>query len=388
MSSSIGAVRSYVVRYPAVSYTAATTLLAYFALSPTPPLPVVIPLLAIIRLSAWTFAPRPRGYLNGALEAAAIAVAAAAAHLAPSIDALSTPNVALAVLSVITLITSAIAVSIVFVGCLRVGTPWTRLTVFPALWASAWGFVSQVSPVGQLVTWSPVVGLGPYAWLRSYFGQWGVDWVAAAWAVVISEMLGDWLVGQPDDDGDALVDTAPLLGEHADLPNYHAVARSAAEAQSKPATRFFGVGALTASLLFLTVPYLIAHPHSPSNEPGAVTPVGVACVLPTPAESGGGTGNPTLDDFILGTQRVQSTANVILWPESAVRFDNPQERMAAFEKIQNETANLKYIGVSFEEYEPSDRAGQPGKRRNGFALLGHTGPPVIEYYKRNLVPSV
>ena len=49
-----------------------------------------------------------------------------------------------------------------------------------------------------------------------------------------------------------------------------------------------------------------------------------------------------------------------------------------------------YWGVSYEEYIPADLADGVFKRgttRNGFALLGSSGPPVLEYYKRHLVPG-
>ena len=67
-----------------------------------------------------------------------------------------------------------------------------------------------------------MLGLGPYAWLRSYAGQWGIDWVTAAWAVVFSEVLGDWVMGAPDSD-----EEEPLLGgEH---PQYGSLTRAVTE---------------------------------------------------------------------------------------------------------------------------------------------------------------
>jgi hypothetical protein len=166
MPSDGGRLQAYVVRYPAVAYTASSAALALFALSPTPSLAPVALLVAILRLSAWTFVPRPRGYLKGALQASLVSLSAGLAHLAPGLTALSTPTVAFVVISAISLLTSGVAVFLVFLGCVlgrSSGTPWTRLTVFPALWASGWGCMASVSPVGQLVTWSPVLGLGLYA---------------------------------------------------------------------------------------------------------------------------------------------------------------------------------------------------------------------------------
>ena len=112
-----------------------------------------------------------------------------------------------------------------------------------------------------------------------------------------------------------------------------------------------------------------------------VTPFSVACALPDPRAAKHN--HLGIEDYILATQQVQGQANVVFWPESAVRFANPDERDAAFARIQNVTNGNKFIGVSFQEFVPA-----LGKDRNGFALIQRTGPPIFEYYKRNLVPSM
>lgn len=387
MPPSSGSVQSFVVSRPALSFTASSAVLGLFALSPAPPLVPVALLVAIVRLSAWTFVPRQSGYVKGGLQALAIAASAGAAHLAPGLDATSTPQTAFVVLSAMSLGTSAFAVFLVFLGA-RLGWSgnmhWSKLTMFPALWASGWGLMSEVTSVGQLVTWSPVVGQGPYVWMRQFFGQWGIDWVTATWAVVISEVLGDWLVGTPDHDGDALVDTESLLGDHTH-PQYGTVATPADTKTSTPLSRSRSLLVLTGTLVLLMLPsYMVPVTPLPYTSGDTVTPFRVACALPI-ARSG----NPTLEDYMKETRVLQDKADVILWPESAVRFESPQEREEALARIQNGSGvtNKKYVGVSFEEYVPAEARGQPGHRYNGFALLSLKGPPVIEYHKRNLVPS-
>lgn len=379
------------VGYPATTYTVAGGVLGLFALSTTPVLAPIAILLAVVRLSTLTFIRRQSGHWKAILQASVIAIASGAAHLTASLTALSTPHVALVVISTIFLATSLFAVGLVYLGCALTRTraassTWHQLTLFPALWASAWGFVSEVSPVGQLVTWSPVLGLGPYLWTRSVLGQWGIDWITAAWAVVISETAGDWLVGRADDDTEPfLTDAAPLLGDHVDAPTYHT--DGPPRTKTRVISRSSSVTVLTGALLALMLPTYL-YPATPLPVIStSTTPLDVSCVLPNPRTSGHGTGNPTLEDFIAETKVLQARSTVLLWPESAVRFDSPEAREAAFERIQKALNAKKFVGVSFEEYFPSEHQGEAGIRRNGFAMIDSSGPPLLEYYKRNLVPS-
>ncbi|KAI0088803.1 hypothetical protein BDY19DRAFT_1071077 [Irpex rosettiformis] len=373
-------VPSYVVRNPAKVFTTASTFLGFFALTPEPPLLAVAALLAVIRLSAQTFIPRAHGYSKLALQVGLVSVAAGTAHLAPGIQALSTPNVALVVFSGISLVVSAFAVVVAGAAVHAskyTNSPWAQITLFPALWASAWGFMSRVSPVGQLVTWSPVLGLGPYGWIRGFLGQWGVDWITAAWAVVLSEVLGDWLVGDSDNQMNLIdhVDHERLIdheNEHVDYLHTPSVAQL-------PVARSRSLLSLFLLLLLSMVPTYFTSYLPTSTHSDDVTPFGVACAMPDPKATEHG--RLDIEDYITATKQIQSQANIVFWPESAVRFESPDEREKAFARIQNVTDGNKFIGVSFEEYVPAQ-----GKRRNGFALIQRTGPPVFEYYKRNLVP--
>ncbi|KAI0691852.1 hypothetical protein BC835DRAFT_1278780 [Cytidiella melzeri] len=373
---------AFVVSKPARVFTTVSFIFAFFSLTPTPAFIAIVALLTVLRLSAQTFVNRKNGYLKGAAQAVLISIAAGAAHLAPSMEALSTPNVALAVFSGISLLASSVAVAIIYASVhlsKPFGSAWSQITLFPALWASTWGFVSQVSPVGQLVTWSPVLGLGPYSWTRQILGQWGVDWIAAAWAVIASEVLGDWLIGASAGQ-ESLIDMEGPLIDHEENASYGAVARP----QTNSATPRYHSRSITLSSLF-TILVLIMIPTyftpslpAPRNADNS-TPLSVACALPDPRFLKHN--NPTFEDYLMATKQLQDQANMIFWPESAVKFETPDDRTAAFAKIQDATQGGKLIGVSFEEFVSNE-----GKHRNGFALLGPSGPPVLEYYKRNLVP--
>ena len=382
------------VRHPALTYTAAASVLAIGALSPTPNLIPLVALLACMRLTTWTYLNRPGRTTYMSLQALCVAVAAAARHLAPSLEALSTPTVSIAVLSSMTFVVSFYAATVVALGCYAVRytpTPWSQLTLFPALWASAWGFMSSVSPVGQLVTWSPVIGLGPYAWMRPMVGQWGIDWITAAWAVILSEVVGDWIVGSRSQEEGEFSDAEPLLIDHPDA-TYGAVTstNSAKNRQDRSWTsKSKALFALVGFLAVLTAP-AYTEPFLPLPVSSrSVTPLTVACALPQVPIAERDKRGLTLEDYTKETSHLQSLANtvVILWPEGALSFASIPERDKTFEKIQSNLGGKKYLGVSFEDLIASE--GSQGKmtKRNGFALLSHSGPPMIEYYKRNLVPS-
>lgn len=388
-------IRSTAIARPALVYTSSATALAFAALTPTPSLVPLVALLATIRLAGLTFVNRRSGYLHAIIQAVFVALASAAIHLAPSLDALSTPNISLGVLSVITFFASCFATATVFAGCYAVrftSSSWAQLTIFPALWASAWGSMASVSPVGQLVTWSPVLGLGPYSWLRPILGQWGIDWVTAAWAVIFSETIGNWIVGVSDEEGSPL-DERSLLADHASPRDYRTVGGAVT---TKPplgsSARAKSVFALAISLFGLTLPsYVYPFLPLPLNSGTIVTPVALGCVMPTVPFARHGEAL-TLDDYIKATMQLQSvpartTGTVLLlWPESAVSFASSARKSAAFAEIQATLNGGVYTGVSFEEVVSGDSDNARATKRNGLAIISREGT-ILEYYKRNLVPS-
>ena len=82
---------------------------------------------------------------------------------------------------------------------------------------------------------------------------------------------------------------------------------------------------------------------------------------------------------------------LLLWPENAVFFESPEAREAAFDKIREIKGPV--IGVPFEELVVRDAdspTGRTGFKRNGLAFVSSSqehGDEVVQYYKRNLVPS-
>ncbi|KAI0080344.1 hypothetical protein K474DRAFT_1558274, partial [Panus rudis PR-1116 ss-1] len=383
---------SLVISHPGKTYISAASVFALLALTPSPSFIPTIALITIVRLAGWAFAPRPRSRAFIGAQIVSVAFFAAIAQLTPSLEALSTPSTALVVLSAISALTSAISSTLIIASSYAArlaNTPWTRLTVFPALWATGWGFLSYISPVGQLATWSPVVGLGPYWWIRQYFGQWGVDWITAAWASILSLVVGDWLMGVQDEAASEqpLIQPIVLIDEPEDA---NETVSHSPRAASIRAENYSKLG-LFCGLIFLMIPgYVISDIPLPAYS-DETTPYVVGCALPVPRNNKGRISEPTLKDYLYESRTLQASADIVLWPESAVKFDSPAEKEDAFKLIQL-PGNLnegKYWGISFEEYIPANSTRgmyARGVRRNGFALLGSSGPPVFEYYKRKLVP--
>ncbi|CAL1695177.1 unnamed protein product [Somion occarium] len=385
----MGDIRSRMVSHPLMAHTVTSSFIAMLALTPTPALVPIIALISVIRLSSWAFVHRPGGFLFAVVQLLAISLAAGVAQLTPSLEALSTPTISLVVLSVISIATSAIALLAAFAACYVeriVSSQWATITIFPALWASAWGSISYVSSVGQLATWSPVVGLGPYWWIRQYLGQWGVNWIAAAWAGILSTLLGNWIVGtgetshREDEPIISFLDDPEHGNEGTSIPR-----SGSSQSTSRSKETLAGL------LILLMIPsyFFSSIPLPPFSD--NTTPFTVGCVLPIPKYSGQRSGLPTLDDYIHDSRTLQASANIVIWPENAVRFASPAEKEDTFRELQlSKNMNKgKYWGISFEEYIPADLKGgvyKKGMKRNGFALLGSSGPPVLEYYKRHLVP--
>lgn len=369
-----------------------TPLLAYTALSPTPSFGPLILLLSLWQLNTAIILPRKQfGYAS--LQTLLIAFAVGFSHAGPALGALSTPSISVLIMSCFSLITTIVAqltiVATYYASCVT-PSPWARVTLFPALWATVWGGLAEISPVGRLITWSPVVGLGPYQWIRPVFGQWGVDWIVAAWAVALTDLAGNLIMGQPDGSDEP---TAPPRGNLVSVDDDNAGGEEPRSGGVVPqclnSSSSWRVVWLTALLVGLSVPSALSPSLPNSLISPNTTPLGLACVLPDTSRSGHYGGPPTLDDYIKASSTLQSSAEVILWPEGAVRFDNAKQKEEAFEKIMKKMAGQKYWGISFEEHVLSDSPdGQwrAGMRRNGLAVLTRNGS-VFEYFKRNLVPG-
>ncbi|KAH9486561.1 hypothetical protein JR316_0000626 [Psilocybe cubensis] len=299
----------------------------------------------------------------------ALSIGSVFSRLHASIQALSTPGGSLAALFFSSGTLSAITLTTLFFGTKYQGrpslSPWSRVTIFPALWATTWCTISHLNPVGHLATWSAAQTNDAYGWLIPFIGPAGRDWIIAAWAVVIAQIIGSWYIGPLDP-----FEFGPIQQDHTH--------------DNIPAT-----GILALSLFSLAVPSYVFN-GLPLPASGSTldisTPLTVGCVLP-----------PydryhhhvlTLDDYIAESSHIQSQAKLILWPEGAVTFNSIEERENAFSTIREKISG-SYVGVSFEETisDPDDPTDRTPITQTGLAVISQYSPePHHIYYKRNLVP--
>ena len=366
------------IKHPNLVFPAISTVLGFLALSPTPSFVPLTALVATLLVYTRIVVHRPHAPRAIFVGIAGVSFASTISHLLPSIHALSSTASSILSLWIISSVSSSVAFFAVIISdhlSLRLNNPSTKLTLFPTFWATIWQFISHISPVGHLVTWSPVTGIANYQWMRPYFGAWGINWLVGAWAIVIAEAVGAWFIG-PGDDSES--------GPHEPLiPN---VVSNGEPEQSRPTSHPgpHRTLLLTAFLLALFAPSLLpATPTLPWS--ASSTPFPVGCVLPHPPSPGDG--STSLDRFIAESKHYNG-ARILLWPESALRFETISQREEAINRVRNEIKG-PLVGVTFTEPVPPSAEwehSREGKWRNGLVLVGPDGP-VAEYYKRNLVPS-
>ncbi|KAF5385251.1 hypothetical protein D9615_001352 [Tricholomella constricta] len=354
--------------YPNLSLITLSAVSSFFALSPTPSsLPIVVTLTTLLIYGRIIF-PAENALRNASVLAVAIAAAGALSRISPSLDALSTAGVSIAILSLLSMVTSVLAITAVYLDtrlCTRFRGVWSQLTFFPALWATLWFGVSLVSPVGRLSAWSSAEGGGYYGWLAPYLGPVGNDWVAAAWAVVFSQAIGAWYIGEREEE--------PLIAHTAP-----------ATEQPRHLSHSSSSLLLSAVLVLLAVPSLVFGNYPLPIIPPATTPLSVGCVLP--AHQRYKHHSFTLDDYIKESARLTSSAKILLWPEGAVTFNSETERQEALAKV-HKVATGSVVGVSFEEAFGDPDNGRSSSRRAGIAIITQASPePQLVYYKRHLVP--
>jgi hypothetical protein len=346
-----------------------TTTLAFIALSPSPNAVGVVGLLTALQLYPRCFSTRSAKYFT---PWAASTIGATMSHFKATSNALQGPSVlSMILLMAISAIVSAVSVGGVYIDA-RVGKKrrynWSRLAGFAAFWATIWGTISIITPVGRLLTWSPVTGLGPYTWVSAFLGPWGIDFIVAAWSVALTE-----LVATP------LAQSASLIGAtpYADNPD-----------EPTPRDRFAlnHKSAFTLSLLALAIPGFWS-PHIPNPTYTLdTTPFTLGCVLPQTHLPHRTPHSPNLADYIAETRKMTG-AKLVLWPEHALSFDTEADRNATFDRIVKDVPQKGlHIGFGFEENIQEHRNNRASKR-NGFALLVD-GKVVLQYYKRNLVPRM
>jgi len=359
----------------------ATTLLAFAGLSPSPDAVGIVGLLVAVQLYPRFSSKRAGGLVS---PCAASTLGATISHVRAASNALQTSTLSILLLVAISAVMSFVSVGSVFIDACRIGKNrrynWTRLAGFPALWASICGLTSVLNPVGRLLVWSPVTGLGPYAWVSSCLGPWGIDFILAAWSVAITEVIAvplsqyALLVGDPEGLG-----SVERLTPYTDNPS-EPTTQDHSAIRHKSAFAAFLLALTLPSLWTSEIPNIIYTPTS--------TPFTLGCVLPQTHLPHKTPHPPTLDDYITETRKM-TNAKLLLWPEGVFRFDTEADRNATFEMIADKVLNGHkglHIGVGFEEDAP-ESWNQRAKKRNGFALLTEDRV-VLQYYKRSLVPSM
>jgi hypothetical protein len=222
-----------------------------------------------------------------------------------------------------------------------------------------------MSPVGRLSIWSAADNSDAYNWIVPIAGPASKDWIIGAWAVIMSQFIGAWYMGRPDED--LLLDTGNQPWRQ-QFESFH-----------------FQVGFLALFLSIATIPsFLIPKFPLPVSDINVSTPLTVGCVLPSFQRYKHHV--LTLDDYIEESKKIQSLARVILWPEGAVVFNNHSERDEGLHLVREKITG-SYTGVSFEETidDPLDLTGKTSLRRTGIAMVSKHSEPHI-YYKRHLVP--
>ncbi|KAF8807770.1 hypothetical protein BYT27DRAFT_7098668 [Phlegmacium glaucopus] len=358
--------------YRDVIFPSLLTLSSTLAFRPNSSItPIIFTLTLLLVYSRFLFRSEQKFGASHIVLLCALAVGASLSKLQASFSALSTPAPSIIVLFLSALVLSFFTLSILYVDtkfCTRFNSSWAQVTLFPALWATLWCTISYISPVGHLSTWSAAEHTDAYNWIVPIAGPASKDWITAAWAVVMSQIVGAWYMGYQDHDEDS------LLG-------------------NQPRRQQFGgshsrVGILALCLTFATIPsFLILQLPLPVSDINISTPLTVGCVLPPLQKYKHHV--LTLDDFIRESATVKDLAHIILWPEGAVAFNSTSARDEGLKLVRDSLPGRAYIGVSFEETvdDPSDSTSKTPLRRTGVAVISqYSLEPHHLYYKRNLVP--
>lgn len=363
-------VQRSLVTTPTPVYLTAASFLGYFALSLTPSFIPIVLLLAILRVFLNSVFSHAYAWPKVQLGIGSVALSATLSAYGPATSAVPEVPLTTALFSMfwLSFVVSGLAFSIILADISfrsSIQHPSFQLLLFPTIWATALYIVSRLSPLGYLSTWSPVEGISAYSWLRPYFGPPGIDWVVGAWAVVLSELLGMWIMGEKKQP-----ESEELLIQ---IRNDMELDESAKPERSR---RLMYLSAL---LCLGALPsYLVSPLPTPVNSE-TTFPLSVGCALPFVEDFHR---EPSFDEYLKETQALIGLAKVVLWPEGAVQFPSAKIKQEAIERISTYAAG-SVIGLSFEYTDNS--TAKDNKLRNGFMLIDNEGL-VLEYYKRHLVP--
>ncbi|KAG8219648.1 hypothetical protein J3R82DRAFT_603 [Butyriboletus roseoflavus] len=345
--------------HPTPFFSVGELVLATLALGPLPSFVPLVLLLSLLMIHGQRIAHRQTRGRELLCSWISVTGGSALAHWRAVATATSSPSESLTAVVLLSGATYSVVVLSLYLDILlkgRLNTNWAQFTLFPVLWATSWSITSRISPVGRLLNWWPAPVPSPYNWMLPVVGPAGIDWIVAAWAVVCSELVAQWLMG---------------FSEYEPMDTHNN--------QSLLSSRTKGLLSLATILIALTFPSSVSQSLPFRADVVVHTPLTVGCALPNPLDGS----HPSLGDFIDETAKMNA-ADVILWPESAVVFNSEKEREAAFTQIRGLSIH-GFVGVAFDEYVMGD----PAHTRNGFALIHKgqkSGDEVVQYYKRNLVP--
>ena len=319
-------------------------------------IPAILNLSVLLTYTPFLFRKdEPYRFVNVGLTGFALSAGQSIFKLHASVEALSSKAQSVTVLLILSSVLSALSMLTLWAGTrysTRFASPWAQVTLFPSLWATVWWTIAHFSPFGYLSTWKIADNADAYNWIVPYVGPTSKDWILGAWAVILSQTVTSWFMGQ----------------------SYNHTSN----------TRKL----LAISLILLTLPsFFIDRLPLPIFEIEKATPLTVGCVIPPYQRYKHHV--PSLDDYIAESAKLRAVgARVILWPEGAVVFRSENEKSEAFKKVRDKIPG-PYVGVAFEE-----TVGDPipdGKKslsRTGLAIVSqYSEEPHLVYYKRNLVPS-
>ncbi|KAI6118972.1 hypothetical protein EV401DRAFT_2178541 [Pisolithus croceorrhizus] len=330
--------------YPTPFFSTLECILSLLALGPVPRFIPLVLLISVLRIHGQRIAYRPTKGREFFCSWIGITFGSSMAHRHAASAALSSPAQSFTVIVVLSSITYLFAIAAIYLdirikGKWQSGSFWNQITLFPFIWAITWSAVSHCSPC------CPASASHSYNFLTPFMGPTAIDWLVAAWASLLSEMVALWLMG---------------------FENYEHLDTSQNSYMSKRGSALFSLATL---LLALTLPSFTNN-------------------LPLRTDVYTQETHPSLDDFVKETARMTG-AKLLLWPESAVTFDSEKERESAFERIRKQS-NGAYVGVAFDQYVEDDTIPSSSSRTvNGLAIIHQKQKPgeeVVQYYKRQLVP--
>lgn len=343
---------STMFRTPSVyTYSALSFVLSWIALGPVSSLESISVLLSLLLLY-FPVLLRENKARRSALLVLALSTGRCLAWSRPSLTALSEPVTSTILSLTLSMVTTLLALLPIWAytwARTRLPQGPIQIVVFPALWATNWWFISHISPIGYLAFWSPNA-LPSHRWLLQLLGPSSLDWITAAWAVVLSRLLELWLMAPENEDDD----------------------------DSRQKTDHTVLSAFL--LLLLAVPSFFTLDLPNAISLSTATPLKVGCISPARYNR---RHTLTIEDYIEETKQYASLAQILLWPEGAVAFHDEAERNASFAKIQLAmNSTVGYVGISFIE---TVREAAKQVKRNGIAVLTRHDVKLV-YYKQNLVP--